>query len=383
MSKLMTWCTGVAVLGVLAGCGQLAAPQPQPQSQPRSRSRSQPRAAAGSRGRVIEVPGLGALSRGKHGYSRVNALSCPSAGNCAAGGHYEGGRGATQQGFVAVERNGRWRTATGVPGLAALNKGRFASVVSVSCSSARSCTAGGYYGDADLHDSRGFVAAEKNGTWRKAVTFPADDGSVDSLFCTSAGNCAAGGSYTGKVAQQGFVVVERHGVWGTATTVPGLAALNTGGNAQVNGVSCASAGNCVAGGYYENHLGLRGFASVERNGRWGQATAVPGLAALAKRGGQTQVLAVSCARAGRCALGGSYIDRSGHRQGFVDTWRNGVWGTPVPVPGLPALNQGGSAGVGALSCPRPGTCAAGGFYTSRTGHIQGWVTQGQIPPLRP
>lgn len=41
MSKIMTWCAGVAVLGVLAGCGQLAAA----------------RAVAGARGPVIEVPG--------------------------------------------------------------------------------------------------------------------------------------------------------------------------------------------------------------------------------------------------------------------------------------------------------------------------------------
>jgi hypothetical protein len=418
MSKIMTWCTGVAVLGVLAGGGQAAAAQ----------------AVGGSRGRVIEVPGLGALSNGKHGYARVNAVSCASAGNCAAGGHYRG-HGAAQQGFVAVERHGRWGQATAVPRLAALNQGRFAGVVSVSCGSAGNCAVGGYYADADTQDSQGFVAAEKNGVWGKAVTFPrGQDGSVDSLFCasagnclaggtagadyfssfrgfvaeerdgrwgkatgvpglaalnkggaadvsavscTSAGNCAAGGYYTGTTAQQGYVVVERNGVWGTATAVPGLVALNTGGNAQVNGVSCASAGRCVAGGYYQNSKGLQGFVTVERNGRWGTAIAVPGLAALTKPGGQTQVLAVSCARAGRCVVGGSYADRSGHREGFTAAETNGMWGRPVPEPGLAALNKGGSAGVGALWCRRPGACAAGGSYTDRSGHLQGWVTAGQ------
>ncbi len=37
--------------------------------------------------------------------------------------------------------------------------------------------------------------------------------------------------------------------WGRAIEVPGLAALNK-GNAYVNSVSCGSAGNCAAGGYY-------------------------------------------------------------------------------------------------------------------------------------
>ena len=37
---------------------------------------------------------------------------------------------------------------------------------------------------------------------------------------------------------------------GTAEEVPGTAALNRGGNATIASVSCASAGNCNAGGSY-------------------------------------------------------------------------------------------------------------------------------------
>ena len=38
--------------------------------------------------------------------------------------------------------------------------------------------------------------------------------------------------------------------WQTAIEVPGTAALNKGGHAVVNSLSCASAGNCGAGGFY-------------------------------------------------------------------------------------------------------------------------------------
>jgi len=37
--------------------------------------------------------------------------------------------------------------------------------------------------------------------------------------------------------------------------VPGTAGLNAGGNAQVNSVSCGSAGNCSAGGFYSDSSG--------------------------------------------------------------------------------------------------------------------------------
>ena len=69
--------------------------------------------------------------------------------------------------------------------------------------------------------------------------------------------------------------------WGTAEAVPGLAALNRGGDAQVVSVSCASAGNCGAGGFYETAKAPQvAFVVSEVNGRWGAAEAVPGLAAL-------------------------------------------------------------------------------------------------------
>ena len=51
-------------------------------------------------------------------------------------------------------------------------------------------------------------------------------------------------------AQAGSVSVA--GTWHTAIEVPGTGALNKGGFARVASVSCASAGNCAAGGAYED-----------------------------------------------------------------------------------------------------------------------------------
>ena len=387
----------------------------------------------GSWGRVIEVPGLEALNTAPHGGAEADAVSCASAGNCAVGGDYTAHH--AQQGFVAAEKNGRWAKATGVPGLPGLNGGGYAGVLTVSCTSAGNCAAGGHTTDPDSQDFYGFVAAEKNGAWGKAKALPGggEDGYVDGISCDSAGNCLAGGAdamyYTdtfkaflvverngrwGKATavpglkalsnggeaevtsvwctsagncvvggdycerngdDQGFVAVERNGTWSAATAVPGLAALNKGGDAEVSALSCASAGSCVAGGYYESSDGQRGFVAFERNGRWGKATPVPGLEALNKGGRSTQVLAVSCTPAGRCTAGGYYSDRSHRRQGFVTSEANGRWGTPIPLPGLAALNKGGFAEVSSLSCPPSGKCAAAGIYTNRSGHHRGFVTQ--------
>jgi hypothetical protein len=101
----------------------------------------------------------------------------------------------------------------------------------------------------------------------------------------------------------------------------------------VSSVSCGSAGNCAAGG--------PGFADLEKNGVWGTAIKLPGLAALG--GENAQVNSVSCTSAGSCAAGGYYNEKGGRSQGFVTSEDNGTWGTPVPLPGLAALNTGGPA----------------------------------------
>ena len=130
-------------------------------------------------------------------------------------------------------------------------------------------------------------AAALNGTWRTAREIPGiaalNQGGyaqVDSVSCSSPGNCSPGGWYTDRFGRaQAFIVSEIKGTWRTAIEVPGTAALNKGGNAQVNAVSCASAGNCSACGFYVNN-GYQAFVVSEVNGIWHTAIEVPGTAAL-------------------------------------------------------------------------------------------------------
>ena len=51
-----------------------------------------------------------------------------------------------------------------------------------------------------------------------------------------------------------------------------------------------------------------------------------------------------------------------HWQAFVVDEANGHWGNAAEVPGTAALNQGGNAGVFALSCASASHCSAGGYY---------------------
>ena len=136
--------------------------------------------------------------------------------------------------------------------------------------------------------------------------------------------------------------------------MPGLAALNAGGNAQVLSVSCWRAGYCAAGGFYTRKLGYRqAFVVLEHGGRWGKAAEVPGSAAL-NAGGNAQVASVSCVSGGACLAGGYYTERGKTTQGFVVSERGGRWGPARAVPGLAALTPSGQRRAGRHRVVRAG-----------------------------
>jgi hypothetical protein len=317
---------------------------------------------------------LAALNLGK--LALANSVSCASPGNCSAGGSYSDSS-RIDQAFVADEKAGTWRTAKEVPGTAALNTGS-AAVNSVSCGSAGNCSAGGGYRSA-AGPFQAFVANEVNGAWHTALAVPGTvsigsgpGSAVSSVSCTAAGYCGAGGYYEDTSGgQQAFVADEKHGTWQTALEVPGTGALNIAPFASVTSLSCTSAGNCSAGGYYSVAAGrFQVFVVSEKSGTWGTAHEVPGTAAL-NSGKVATITSVSCVSAGNCSAGGSYTDGSGETQAFVVSQKNGAWGTAQEV--AAALNTGGNATISSVSCPSPGNCAAGGSYTSGSGRQQAFA----------
>ena len=197
------------------------------------------------------------------------------------------------------------------------------------------------------------------------------DVNVNLMSCPSAGNCGAAGFYSTSSAEQGFVVSETNGTWGKAEEIPGIAALDQGQDSGISGLSCASPGNCTAVGDYVGLPGVEAFIADETNGTWGKAEEVPGTAAL-NLGENATTNSVSCASAGNCSAGGSYEDGSFHDQAFVVDETNGTWGKAEAVPGTAALNKGGIAGTGSVSCASAGHCSAGGWYTTGPGQ-QGFV----------
>jgi hypothetical protein len=333
--------------------------------------------------RAEEVPGTAALNTG--GNAKINAVACPAPGDCSAGGYYTDSSGH-QQALVVTETGGTWGAAEEAPGSAALNAGSPGAVIlSVSCSAAGDCSAGGYYSDSSGHE-QALVVTETGGTWGTAEEVPGigtlnagGSARILSVSCSAAGDCSAAGQYASKTVDgiatvQAFVANQTGGTWGTAEEVPGTAALNGGGYATVNSVSCTSPGNCSAGGSYTTSTPVtQAFIAGETNGTWAKARVVPGSAALNKRG-LAQINSVSCPSAGNCTAGGFYLDASFNTQAFVVSESGGTWGTAQEIPGTAALDKGSPGAMAvSVSCGAPGDCSASGSYTDGSGLQQAFV----------
>jgi len=286
--------------------------------------------------------------------------------------------------FVADELNGRWVDARWLPRIAALNRGIHAEVTGLSCSSVGNCAVVGWYLDSGNHH-QAFAADERQGTWGSATAIPAvmalnagADAQLGTVSCASAGNCEAGGYYADAAGRrQALLASERNGAWASATAVPGAHRLNVGGNAGVTAISCPAAGNCEATGFYSGpgHAGGMPFVVSEHDGTWGVALTVPGIAAL-NRGHEGGISSLACASPGDCVTGGSYLTApagKGKLEAFVAAQRGDVWSPAVRVPGSGALNAGGDADAFSVACDSAGNCVAGGYYTDGAGQSSAFI----------
>jgi Bacterial Ig-like domain (group 3) len=238
----------------------------------------------------------------------IDSLSCAPDGHCAAAGEYSVAT-AGFAAFVVDGANGTWGRAQQVPELSML-KAVDSEATTVSCRSGGGCAVGGWF-SGGRNPVHAFVADEVNGTWGSPQEVPAvgvleagGGSQVNSISCGSAGNCAAAGTTVGaKGNRGGFVADEKNGTWQQARALSGTGTLSAVTDLEPQSVSCGRAGNCVAGGQTHTSSADQAFVASEVNGSWHKAREVPGSAALNK-GGFAEVES-------NCAAGGWYSVNNG------------------------------------------------------------------------
>jgi hypothetical protein len=158
----------------------------------------------------------------------LGSLACPDASDCTAGGSYTDTDGNTQA-LLLAETDGVWGTGQEValPSNAEMSAtDQTAGIVSVSCPTVGNCVAGGGYTDtAENNDS--LLVTETAGVWSAGteVSLPANAGqtqysTVDAVSCESVGNCTAIGTYDDHSDDTlAYTSKETNGVWGAATAL--------------------------------------------------------------------------------------------------------------------------------------------------------------------
>jgi hypothetical protein len=228
----------------------------------------------------------------------------------------------------------------------------------VSCSSATSCAAVGYY--YDKHSAKVTLAEIWNGArWSvKATPNPAGAQSAElsSVSCSSATSCAA----VGLSADGSAVTTPLAETWnGTAWAIAATPEPPGAQSAELTGISCSSATSCTAVGDYFDSSNTQVTLAERWNGtRWSvKATPNP-------TGAQSaELTGISCSSATSCVAVGDYFDSSNAQVTLAEKWNGTRWS--VKATPNPAGAQ--SAELTAVSCSSPASCVAVGAEHDSTG----------------
>jgi hypothetical protein len=312
------------------------------------------------------------------------SVSCSSAGHCAAVGSYTTGPGAFQ-GLLLTETDGSW--STGVDATATYSQ---AWLNAVSCPSNGNCTAVGAATGAQLGPTQGIVVTETAGSWGPAAeaVLPADNQNLGdgaelySVSCAAVGSCTAVGAYDvsdvefgkdccSELRGQGLLLTETAGNWATGVEATMPSGADGPSSARsLPAVSCPSAGNCsVAGSYYDTTQSVQGVLLAEAEGSWttGIETTPPNPPSNGTPSSADFPSAISCASPGNCgAISGTKLLTQ-----TAGSWTSGA------EPSLPANAKPGSRSLlSSTSCATATDCSAVGWYLNSSGHPAGLLVGG-------
>lgn len=337
--------TVLLVLGVTGGVANAATARPAAITYPPTGSWTSPK--------LIDT-----LSVYSPYHGLVEDISCPSAGNCVAVGQY-----VDADAFVVEEKAGTW----GSPQLFNQEPGNWEVFYAVSCSSAGNCAVVG----ADGND--GVLLDEHAGVWGtpSIVSY----GLFDAVSCSAAGECVAGGTaLVGPTNVVVAVVTEHSGTWGSPQ------ALLDDGSAfggQLNAIDCPTTGHCVAVGA-KSPDSSDAFLVDEVSGTWDPVHFVDTDVHDPHDDPLNYVdslISVSCSSAGNCSAGGYYGMYGKTGFPFVISETGGSWTAPArvttPPGGEGVVTWGGDQTITSVSCPSDGNCTAVGFYwdTNADSHL--------------
>jgi hypothetical protein len=290
-------------------------------------------------------------------------ISCPSASACTAVG-YSYGTHSEPKTLIESWNGSAWSIVSSPnpgPGLGQ------DYLDGVSCPTASSCTAVGYYQKRYGH-LKTLIESWNGSTW-SVVPSPSPDAGNERLDALGAVSCVSATACTAVGAYHKGILIE---IWnGTAWSV--VPSPNEGSNGDgLGSVSCAAADACMAVGSYSNTGGpLRTLAESWDGATW---SIVPSPNA-GGTGTSNQFGGVSCTGPDTCTAVGYSQGTTGPSSTVVESWDGTAWSI-VPSPNAGGTNVNSS--LLGVSCSSAATCMADGGITHNNAFSHGEKTLAEL-----
>jgi hypothetical protein len=314
--------------------------------------------------------------------SDLSAIACGGAGSCSAVGSYTDNGGVSRL-MVATLAQGTWSAVKIDPPAGAVE----ANLLSVACGAVGSCATVGFYWDAS-GAVRPLAATQAGGDWSAAATdvaLPLDasptapNSYLISLACSAAGSCVAGGSYsddeTPSSASHAIVTSLANGSWSRAAVLPLPAdADDTDPAASVDAIACGAPGSCGAvGTYTDDGSTPRTMVASQIGGAWSTATPLELPADAHPDAAGASESSIACSAPGSCILAASYTDAANAQRPMVASQVNGTWSAASSL-ALPSdAHANPDALATSVACGAPSSCLVGGFYSGTSGSRRAMV----------
>jgi len=303
------------------------------------------------------------------------SVSCVAAGHCTAVGWFRNAGGGYEA-MTMTSTGGVWTSA--VPALLLSSTDPDAEFNSVSCVAAGDCTAVGWFTNAG-EDQNAMTMTSTGGVWANAL--PATFGDVVqssspyaefySVSCVSAGNCTAVGYFKNAGGGlEAMTMTSTGGVWANVRpAIFGEGVQSSSPNAEFESVSCVAAGHCTAVGRFRNAGGgSEAMTMTSTDGVWANAQPATFGDVVQNSTPFARFNSVSCVSAGHCTAVGYFKNAGGGYEAMTMTSTDGVWANAqLATFGEGVQNATPFAVFSSVSCVSAGHCTAVGYFKNAGG----------------
>jgi hypothetical protein len=271
------------------------------------------------------------------------AVACTDASNCWAVGDY-GPNDVIYSGLVEHWNGAKWVSWK------APNPTTATALYGVSCVTASDCWAAGSASSGPPSDSYSPVAEYWDGhVWQAATPLsPSAFSSFDAVDCTSRTNCWYVGSSYGLALIERWADVTNKGPEWFVEITPSPRGVT---RSSFTSVTCATASDCWAMGYYRNSSNVDRALAERWNGSKWTLEPTPNLS-----GSTLSILdGVACTSRTNCWAIGYYANRSDVDAALAEQWNGTKW----KVKAIPGASRSVLNGI---ACTGSKNCTAIGYY---------------------